>query len=182
MLLTITVKAVLHMRKAVRIILLITAVMMMFFLFGCSKKTQLDIKTYHGSEPDTMLVDYFERTVGTPEVQPFYELVMYTHTDDTALLVRYTDGGTEDERCDRYIVPLAAAQDAFNAIRDSGMDRWNERKDTVSLNGKMYVCKFPDGSGGYIRVSSERMPEDGRNAFYQVCAAMSAYLKDEYAE
>lgn len=170
------------MKKAVRAIIFLLAVMMMFNLFGCGKSKQYDIKTYLDKPAGTMLIDYFDRTVGTPMEQPYFEMVMYTHSEDKILLERYTQGGTDHERCDRYLVPVEAAQEVLNVIRKSGMDRWNSRSDTVGICGKAYVCKFPDGKGDYIRVTSDRMPEDGSRAFGEVSAAMNAWAKDEYLE
>ena len=160
--------------------IILTAVMIMFSLFSCSNPNNLDINTYKKAEPNTMLVDYYDRVVGTPMEQPYEELALYTHSDTQALLERYTNGGTEDEVRERYLVPLQAAQDAFDAIRESGMDKWNSRKSgMIAICGRICVCKFPDGGGGYIRVTSEHMPEDGAKAFAKVSAALAAYATDE---
>ena len=129
-----------------------------------------------------MLVDCFERTVGTPIEMPYFETVMYAYSKDQVKIERYTEGGTKNEKVTVYLVPADMAQKVFDAIRDSGMNGWNDRRDTVGLNGKMYVCKFPDGKGSLIRVSSDRMPEDGRGAFSDVFSAMSSCLREEYRQ
>lgn len=127
-----------------------------------------------------MLVDSFERVVGTPEVQGYSELVLYAYSDTQALLERYEDGGLESERMTAYLVPIEAAADALTAIRDAGMDDWNRRRDTAGICGKLYVCRYRMQDGTYNRVSSEQMPQDGIAAFGAVRAALSAYLKEEY--
>ena len=163
--------------------ILIAAVMIMLSLFGCSKPDNLNIDTYKNAEKDTMLVDYFDRVVGTPEEQPYEELVLYTYSDTQALLEHYTNGDTEEETLDRYIVPIQAAQEAFDVIRKSGMNRWNDReKGMTAISGMAYVCKFPDGKGDYIRVTSGHMPEDGTRAFGEVKVVLMNYLREEYRE
>ena len=169
------------MKKTVRILTMFTAVMLLFSLFGCNKNKQFNIETYRDAQKNTMLLDYYERVVGTPEQQPYYELVLYTYSDTQALLEEYDDGGTDHETITRYLVPIEAAQEMLTAVRDSGMANWNEHEGTA-ICGMAYVCKFPDGKGDYIRVSSENMPQDGTRAFGTVCSAMRKWTKEEYME
>lgn len=153
----------------------------MFGLFGCSGNKRFAIETYRDTAPGTMLVDYYDRTVGTPEEQPYYELVLYTHSDTRLRLEEYTGGGTEDERCTAYLVPLQAGQDAFDVIKKNGMDKWNKKSGTA-ISGRAYVCKFPDGSGDVERVTSGNMPEDGSRAFGEVMVALRQWCREEYLE
>lgn len=169
------------MKKAVSLLTLFTAVMLLLSLFGCNQNKQFDIATYHDAEKNTMLLDCYERVVGTPEEQPYYELVLYTYSDTQALLEEYNDGGTDHETVTRYLVPIKAAQEMLNAVKDSGMVNWNKREG-AAICGMAYVCKFPDGKGDYIRVSSDNMPEDGTKHFGAVCAAMRKWAKEEYIE
>lgn len=169
------------MKRTKLSIIILTAVMIMFSLFGCGKPKNLDIETYKGAEPDTILVDYYDRVVGTPMEQPYEELVLYTYSDTQAMLEHYTNGGTEDEKLSRYIVPIEAAQEAFDVIRETGMDKWNSReKGMTALCGMAYVCKFPDGKGDLIRVTSDHLPEDGTRAFGEVRLAMLKYADEKY--
>ena len=154
----------------------------MFPLFGSGKNKPFDIKTYSGAEPKTLLVDYFERTVGTPEKQPYTELVLYTLSDTHALLERYEDGGTPEQTVTCYRIPLEGAQQILNAVKSSGMASWNRLHKPIAICGRAYVCKFPDGKGGYTRAGSDRMPEDGCKKFGEVCAAMYAHMKEEYRQ
>ena len=149
-------------------------------MFGNGKDKQFDIKTYIGAEEKTILANYFERTVGTPAEMPFHELVLYTYSDTHALLEEYTEGGTEEETISAYLVPLEDAQRILDAIRDSGMAEWNLRKDLGGICGRLYVCRFPDGKGGQIRVSSEAMPPNGIEEFGKLLSVFSACRKEEY--
>lgn len=126
-----------------------------------------------------MLADSYERVVGTPMAMGYSELVLYKHSDSEAKLVRYEDGGLDTERVTEYLVPLEAAYEVLTVIADTGMPAWNERTDTVGICGKSYVCKFRTPDGGYVRVSSEQMPEDGVSAFHTVRGAMARLIPRE---
>lgn len=103
--------------------------------------------------------------------QPYYELVLYTYSDTQARLEEYAEGGTDNERITAYLVPLSAAQEMLTAVKNSGMVKWNLREG-IAISGMAYVCKFPDGKGGYTRVTSDHMPEDGSRVFGEVKVVM----------
>ena len=147
---------------------------------GDKKARALDARDYLDQPAGTMLADYYERAVGTPEEQGYDELVLYTRSVSHALLEHYTDGGTECETLTSYLVPIGAVQAVYDAITACGMDRWSGRGDLVALCGKLYVCKFPCGGDSFVRVSSEAMPPDGDSAFGAVRSAFGRYLKEEY--
>lgn len=167
------------MKQCCKTLILITAVMMLFGLFGCGKDARFDMETYKNAAKNTMLLDYYERTVGTPEEQPYYELVLYTYSDTQALLEEYQNGDTPDELITSYLIPIEGAQEMLTVVKDSGMDKWNSREG-IAIDGKQYVCKFPDGKDGCVRVSSDNMPEDGTRVFGEVLVAMRSWTKDEY--
>ena len=105
------------MTRAYRFTTLITAVMIMFGLFGCTNNAQFDIKTYKNAEKNTMLLDYYEQTVGTPMKQPYYELVLYTYSDTQATLEEIENGGMDDETITRYLIPIEGAQEMLTAVK-----------------------------------------------------------------
>ena len=124
-----------------------------------------------------LLVDSYERVVGTPEEQGYSELVLYACSDTQARLECYEDGGLDSERMTACLVPISAVYDAYAAIIAAGMDGWAQRRDAVALCGMRYVCKFRAMDGAYTRVSSEQMPEDGAEAFRAVRAAIYRYMQ-----
>ncbi len=152
----------------------------MLDIFKSSKSKRFDIRSYIGAKEKTIIVDYYERTVGTPMKMPFYELVLYTHSDTHALLEEYSQGGMDDETVTSYLVPLDEAQSALDTIKKCGMADWHKRPDTVAICGRAYVCKFPDGEGGLTRVTGEKMPESGHRDFGSVKAALISCMKKEY--
>ncbi len=148
--------------------------MALFSFFGCgSGKSDLPgwVKT------GDMVFDYYERTVGTPEKQPYYEVVLYAHSDSELRMEIYTDGGTPDEKVTERTVPMQVYRDVMSIVKETGMDGWNERSDTVGIAGHIYVCKFPGGEK-MVRVSSEAMPEDGRSAFSRVLSILEDAAKE----
>jgi len=145
-----------------------------------NNKTLPDISSFKDKPAGVMLLDCFERVVGTPEEQGYFELVAYTESDTHALLEKSTDGGTENERKTSYLIPVEAVQNAFDIISRYGMSDWNDRDDTVGICGMLFVCKFPLSDGSYVRVSSESMPDDGTAAFREVSGALCAYCIEEY--
>ena len=144
-------------------------------------KASLDVEKILRETPaGEMLVDSYDRVVGTPEVQGFRELVLYAHSDTQARLERYEDGGLESERMTAYLVPLSAVCDAYAAIRSAGMAGWNDRRNMTAICGMSYVCRFRREDGSYTRVNSGHMPADGTAAFQSVSAALRRYAREEY--
>ena len=130
-------------------------------------------------EDKILLVDYFERVVGTPEEQPYFELVLYQYTEAKLLLEKYVDGGTDEEMLTSYHVPAEAYKKALQVIKKYDMASWNSRDDCFPLDGKLYVCKFSEGPN-FTRVSSDSMPEEGKQAFNELYKILSGYAMDKY--
>lgn len=147
-----------------------------------NKKTSADVIRICANAPaGEMLVDSYERVVGTPTPQGYSELVLYKHTDAEARLVRCEDGGLDTECVTEYLVPIEAAYEALTVIADTDMRGWNRRTDTVGICGMSYVCRFRTADGGYVRVSSEQMPEDGVSAFTAVRGSMARLIPQKKA-
>ena len=85
-----------------------------------------------------------------------------------------------DEELTRYLVPIEAVQKVFCVIEQQGMPGWNGRSGNTSLDGKKFVCQFPDGNDSYTRVSSDDMPHSGKDSFLMVKYAIDEYATDEY--
>ena len=144
----------------------------------CAKVAGICLKAPAGA----LLVDSFDRIVGTPEPQGYDELALYAYSDTQARLERYTDGGLPTEQKRVYLVPIKAAHEALTAVFEAKMDTWNDLRDADALCGRSCVCRFRGADGGYIRVSTEHMPRDGMRAFDAVAIALGSYLRDEYLQ
>lgn len=131
------------------------------------------------SEP-IIMVDYCETAVAVDDPDSAgdsYELVLYDDQNTELLLIEYRKDGTEM----RYRVPQSALMDLLDVIYGARMDQWNEMEDTTSLDGMLYVCRF-NSVGTYYRATSEKMPENGTEAFSEIRAILSSYASEGYRE
>ena len=123
-----------------------------------------------------VLADYFYKTVGTPMEMPYSEIVLYESEPDDLIEV-YENGGSEYETITRYSVSKDAYQSILNVILEHKMDTWNDIEHLSGFVGAVYAVRFWDGTE-QVRVSSDRMPGDGMQAFHAVESAMYGLLKD----
>ena len=130
-------------------------------------------------EEKFLVVDYFERVTGTPEEQPYFEIVLYHYTEAELLLEKYVNGGTDEEVLTTYHVPAEAYEQALQVIKKYAMASWNSHDDCSPLDGKLYVCKFSEGPD-FTRVSSDSMPEEGETAFCELRKTLSNYIVDKF--
>ena len=117
-------------------------------------------------EKEVMLADYYERMAGTADEQPYYELVLYTQDADHLLLEQYENGGTDRETVKQYTVSKDIYAKVMDVVKTYDLASWNETG-SESAEGVYRVVKYYD-NGTYIRVSTDRMPEDGLSAFNEV--------------
>ena len=132
-------------------------------------------------EKRTALADYFDKTVGTPEEQPYFEMVFYEEDSEHVRLEVYENGGMEDEKMTAYLVPYQAYSEVLAAVAKYDMMSWNSNKDGNSIVGRMIVFRWSDAEDGSLtRVTSEYMPENGMEAFDAVRAIMAEYADSQY--
>ena len=127
-------------------------------------------------EKDQILIDYFDRVIGTEEINPYFEIVIYTYDENNLLLKIFNDGGSEEEKINDYLISHDSYYEIYKLIKDNKIDKWNKLKKKYSLNGRIYVLKYFDGNE-LIRVSSEHMPEDGTKAFNDIYNKLLEYIK-----
>ena len=130
------------------------------------------------SDEKVMLFDYYERMVGTEEQMPYTERVLYPYNDDLLLMQCYLNGGMPDEKVVEYLVPRSVLDELMEIVRKFDMKKWNNRDDTDSIEGEIFVCKFRDEDGAFVRVSSECMPSDGSMAFSEVARSLVRYANE----
>ena len=132
-----------------------------------------------------IMIDYYETVVAAVEEDGaedgYYELVLYDDQRGELLLVEYRSGGTSREIETHYRVPARVLTDALDVIFNARMQEWNDMTDTVSAEGVLCVCSYND-SGIYTRVTSEKMPEDGMEAFSALKTLLASYLNETYRE
>ncbi len=126
-----------------------------------------------------MMVDYYETVVATgdPDSESSYELVLYDDQNEKLLLIEYGKDGTET----RYRVPQSVLTDLLDVIYGAKMDEWNDMEDTDTLEGMLYVCRF-HAVGKDYRVSSEKMPQNGTEAFSEIRTILKSFASEDYLE
>ena len=115
----------------------------------------------YDTDKQKILIDYFERTVGTPEKMPYYELVLYTYDDRQLILEEYTDGGSSNERCAQFLVPFEAYEKATEIVKTFSLKELLGQRG-VGLDGMMYVIKFRESldDENLYSFSAENVGED----------------------
>ncbi len=128
---------------------------------------------------DHLIFDYYEATVATVDGNDSEEFCLYSYTDSQMILAYYNKPDGSEETMSYCLVPASVLDDCMSMVKKYKMNKW---KDGRGLNGKRYVVKFPDGDG-LMRVSSDDMPENGREAFMAICDVLSlAYADGEWIE
>ena len=130
-------------------------------------------------EKKLLLVDYFQRTVGTGEEEPYFEMVVYALDDGSLIMERYADGGTLEQTVTTYDVPAEVYERALEIIRKRGLEDWNQLEDYQSLDGVVFVIRYYDGEK-HLRVSSGKMPGNGLEAFREIKGLLLEYTAPQY--
>lgn len=153
-----------------RITRLVAAAVMIMSFFGCAKNTRVDLSKLRG---ETMLIDYYRATVATVGGDGYTELALY-YVDGAFELRRYEKADPEaEETVEVFAAPAAAYDECAAIIDECGFRGWKPGEG-VGIAGALYVVRFRDGDG-YVRVSSEDMPEDGAEKLRRVGAALAKY-------
>lgn len=124
-----------------------------------------------------MLVDYYQSSKSTLFGDGHYELVLSSAENSSkAILDKYIK---EDEDSNEiktsYTVPYRAVEECMAIINREELHKWNTIDNAINLEGEIIVCKFWDGNR-HIRVSTDNMPENGLEVFYEIRNTISKYL------
>lgn len=127
-----------------------------------------------------MLVDYYRAQLGAEGYDGYFEKVLSTSekADEAVLDVYYKESSESEEECVSYIVPYQAAEDCYAVIEKYKMSQWNSMEDSISIDGALEVCKYLK-DGAFVRISTEAMPENGREAIQEIGDVMSGYISPE---
>lgn len=138
-----------------------------------------------GVNPDnpqeaTMLVDYYTAVTGTVGGDRSHEMVLYYHSDyDVELRVYEKDEDSDELRTD-YIVPIEALKECKEVIKRNKFDTWNKKYDDTALDGGVTVVKYLNDKNETIRVSTDRMPDDGIKKMGEIASVLNKYTQDKY--
>lgn len=127
-----------------------------------------------------LLVDYYHAVVATAGGDRHYELVLSEAMNYNIRLDVYRGTPGSEETKDSYIVPRESVDKCMEVIRKNKINEWNDRTDTYGITGAVTVVKYRDDYGNYVRVSTEKMPENGERIMDEVKTVMEQYIKPEY--
>ena len=129
-----------------------------------------------------MLIDFCKKTVGTSGGDGYSETVLYQNEDGSCEVHFYSRyEGDVEETHSVYTVDKAVIDDAYEIIDRNNIASWNETRYGPGMDGAVYVLKFRNEDGVYVRVSSENMPEDGLDIMCSVNNCLNRYVKEELA-
>lgn len=126
---------------------------------------------------ENLVFDYYEATVATVGGDGYDEYCLYKYTDNKLILACYSKTEDEDEKMNFCIVDSSVLKDCMDLVKRNKMLKW---KDGRGLNGKRYVVKFMN-NGELTRVTSDDMPENGREAFYDIENVLSKAWSQNYS-
>ena len=111
---------------------------------------------------EVMLIDWYSKTVATVDGGGFNEIVLFEHSDTELKLSFFSKDEDSDETRRDCIAHKKALTDCLEIIR-------------YALRVMIDLAEHENG--GYIRVSSDKMPEDGERAFDELEKALKKHCK-----
>ena len=133
------------------------------------------------TQPDSeMLVDYYTAVVGTDGFDSHYELVLSSAQDGKAKLEVINKEPEKEETRVTYLVPYEAVDRCYEVIDSAKMRKWDKIGKDDPIDGAQTVVKFKDNNGSYIRVSTDKMPENGEQSMNRIKTILAEYALPEY--
>ena len=128
------------------------------------------------TEDRKILIDYFERIVGTPTPMPYHEIVLYAYSEKELLMEEYLEGGSTRERCIRRLVPRQAYADALEVVERFHLKKLLDRRGSP-MKGKKYLIRFRlNEEEELYRFSSDNVgAEETMMMFPEMLKALSKY-------
>ncbi|MBQ7505069.1 MAG: hypothetical protein IJT79_07120 [Ruminococcus sp.] len=128
----------------------------------------------------TMLVDYYTAVAGTVGGDNSHEMVLYYHSDDDVMLSVFDKDEDSGETRTDYIVPIKALGECKEVIRRNKFDTWNKKYGDTAIDGGATVVKYLNDKNETVRVSTDRMPDDGLKRLGEIASVLHKYTLDKY--
>ncbi len=138
----------------------------------------MDYKRYLTDDGPLMILDCYYAPAAVPDKSGHDELVLYADKDGLYVTHYILESDDAEETSVSYRADEAAVEEAYSLIEKYGMKEWNDGDYFGGLTGAVYVCKFLC-DGELIRCSSEKMPDDGKEALLAVRSVLGGYLTPE---
>ena len=135
---------------------------------------------------ETLLYEYYRATSAVADGHPeTYTIALYyisetdaegNQEDRTELRVtEVKSDGTKTENV--YDARLYGSYECDLIADEYHMHGWNTMRNTISEDGLLVAVKFKTGTG-YIRVSNECMPENGREGMGKIRKILEGYMTE----
>lgn len=127
-----------------------------------------------------LLVDYYYAVVGTDGEDSHIEYVLRDlGRGDKAQLDVYRGDEENPEVSTSYLIPYKAVTECYGMIDSAKMREWNDTAPDSAIDGAVTAVKFRDDDGSYIRVSTDKMPEDGTRSMDSIKVILQGYALPE---
>lgn len=159
------------MRKILIAVCILVIIFVVIFITQRSKAT---VEPGNTDEDQVMVIDFCKSTAATVGGDGYTETVLYQNRDGS-LEVHYFSKYEGDEKESHTFYPAedSVLEEAYKIINKYHMDKWNEKYDGPGLEGGGYSLGFRTDKGGFIRVSSDRMPDNGVRMMNEVCECLN---------
>lgn len=131
-------------------------------------------------EPNVLVFDYYYASEAEVDGGGHYEITLLTGSDTIMIYldeyVKESDEAEEINKC--YFVPYEVLLECMAVVDEYEMYNWNDRGDTIGMDGAVTVCKFMY-QDEMIRVSTDAMPENGEEAFNKIRQILTGYMHED---
>lgn len=143
---------------------------------GVEEDPRLNEITPEQTEDRKILIDYFERVIGTSTPMPYHEIVLYAYSEKELLMEEHLEGGSMRERCIRRLVPYQAYADALEVVERFHLKNLLGRRGSP-MTGKEYAIRFRMSEEEELyRFSSDNVGiEETMMMFPEMLKALSKY-------
>ena len=126
---------------------------------------------------ENLRFDYYEATVATQGGDCYTKYALYEYEMDRMILAQFEKEPEGEEKMSFCFVPASVLDECMEVIKKYKMQNW---KGETGLRGKEYAVRFSD-DGELQRVSSDHMPENGREAFEAVSEVLAEAWSQQYS-
>lgn len=139
-----------------------------------SENSSFVLEDYTADE--NILFEYYEATSGTVDGDEYVMFVLYGYSDTELILVRKSGYSGDNDTLDYCFADISLLDDCMALTKKYKMDskKW---KDGNGLRGKEYSVVFLK-DGELKKVSSDHMPDNGKEAFDSVYMLLNGAWSD----
>ena len=151
-----------------------------------SHNIEIDYSTHNSMVNDylnveeELLFDYYSSPVAVVGDAIYHETTINRGSDGNIYINIYSgdkNKGTTNSHT-TYTSSIEALESVMEIVRKYDMESWNETGGP-GIAGAIKVAKFFNSNNEFIRISSDKMPEDGLKAFNEIINCLGSFIKEE---